>query len=163
MYAFISYQTEDKFVAGKIKNILAGVGCSSFMAHDDINVSEEWRLKILEEIGKADLFISLWSKSYNDSWWCIQESGIASFRTGMTSIPLSIDGSVPKGFAGNIQSTKIDKDNVFLDDLLPGVIKANFEWGIDLVFKSIKGSRSYRGAEAHFSPLLPYIESLSPE
>jgi len=163
MYVFISYQTEDKIVAGKIKNILAGAGFTSFMAHEDINVSEEWRIKILEEIGKADLFISLWSKNYNNSWWCIQESGIASFRTEMTAIPLSIDGSVPQGFAGNIQSTKIDPDNIFLDDLLPGIIKANFGWGIDLVFNSIAGSRSFRGAEASFKPLIPYVNSLSPE
>lgn len=162
MYAFISYQTEDKVIAGKIKNILAEVGCSSFMAHEDINVSEEWRQKILQEIGKADLFISLWSKNYNNSWWCIQESGIASFRVEMTTIPLSIDGSVPQGFAGNIQSTKIDPENVFLNDLLPGIIKANYEWGIGLIFRSIANSRSYRGAEANFGPLLPYIDSLTP-
>ena len=163
MYAFISYQTEDKVVAGKIKNILAGAGFTSFMAHEDINVSDEWRLKILEEIGKTDLFISLWSKNYYNSLWCIQESGIASFRAEMTTIPLSIDGSVPQGFAGNIQSTKIDPDNVFLHDLLPGIIKANSGWGIDLVFNSIAGSRSYRGAEANFEPLLPYIDSLTPD
>jgi hypothetical protein len=163
MYAFISYQTEDKFVAGKIKNILAEVGVSSFMAHEDIDVSQEWRLKILEEIGKADLFISLWSKNYNDSWWCIQETGIASFRTEMTTIPLSIDGSIPQGFAGNIQSTKIDPANLSLQNLLPGIINANFEWGIDLISKSIAGSRSFRGAEANFQQLLPYIDLLSPE
>ncbi len=163
MYAFISYQTEDKIVAGRIKNILAGAGFSSFMAHEDINVSDEWRLKILEEIGKADLFISLWSKNYNNSWWCIQESGIASFRTEMTTIPLSIDGSVPQGFAGNIQSTKIDPDNVYLNNLLPGITKANFGWGIDLIFNSIAGSRSFRGAEANFEQLLPYVDSLSAE
>jgi len=67
MYAFISYQSADKVIAGKVKNLLAGVGIPAFMAHEDINVSEEWRLKILEEIGKADLFVSLWSKNYGSS------------------------------------------------------------------------------------------------
>ena len=163
MYAFISYQTDDKLVAGKVKDLLEGLGVSTFMAHEDIVVSEEWRLKILEEIGKADLFISLWSKSYNESWWCIQESGIASFRNEMTSIPLSLDGSLPQGFAGNIQSTKIDPDNIYLQNLLPGIAKANLSWGIDLIFKTIAGSRSYRGAESNFQLLLPYVETLSPD
>jgi len=163
VYAFISYQTDDKVVAGKVKNLLGDLGVSSFMAHEDIAVSEEWRLKILEEIGKADLFISLWSKSYNESWWCIQESGIASFRNEMTAIPLSLDGSVPQGFASNIQSTKIDPENVYLQDLLPGIAKANLTWGIELIFNTIAGSRSYRGAEANFQLLLPYIDALSPE
>ncbi len=163
MYAFISYQTEDKIVAGKIQNILTKVGLSAFMAHEDINVSEEWRLKILQEIGKADLFISLWSKNYNDSLWCIQESGIAAFRTEMTTIPLSIDGSIPQGFAGNIQSTKIDSDKLALDDLLPGIMKANFEYGIELIFNYIETSRTYRSAEANFERLVPYIDLLTPK
>lgn len=81
----------------------------------------------------------------------------------MTVIPLSIDGSVPQGFAGNIQSTRINPENVTLNDLLPGIIKANFGLGIDLVFNSIASSRSFRGAEANFQQLLPYIDSLLPQ
>jgi len=163
MYAFISYQTEDKVVAGKVKDILAGIGVTSFMAHEDINVSEEWRVKILHEIGKADIFVSLLSQHYNNSWWCIQESGIASFRSEMTTIPLSIDGSVPQGFAENIQSTKIDPESMYINDLLPGIIKANFDWGINILFNEIKRARSFRGAEYEFKYLVPYIDLLSPE
>ncbi|MDM8564248.1 toll/interleukin-1 receptor domain-containing protein [Candidatus Halobeggiatoa sp. HSG11] len=163
MHIFISYQTKDKIIASKVKDIFTKVGFTPFMAHEDINVSEEWRVKILQEIGKANIFISLWSKHYNNSFWCIQESGIASFRTEMTIIPLSIDGSVPQGFASNIQSTKIDPENVYLDNLLPGIIKADFEWGIGLIFKIIAESESYYGAEINFKRLLPYIDKLSPE
>jgi len=83
------------------------------MAHEDVDVSEEWRLKILKEIGITDLFVSLWSKNYYSSWWCIQKSGIASFRKDLTVIPLSTDGSSPQGFASNIQSTKIDPINTY--------------------------------------------------
>ncbi|MDH5561592.1 MAG: toll/interleukin-1 receptor domain-containing protein [Deltaproteobacteria bacterium] len=163
MYAFISYQTEDKIIAGKVKIILAKIGVSSFMAHEDISVSEEWRLKILEEIGKTDIFVSLWSKNYYNSWWCIQESGIASFRKEMTIIPLSIDGSVPQGFAGNIQSTKINPESIYINDLLPGIIKADFKWVIKLLFNEIATSGSFRGAEYEFKYLLPYVDLLTPE
>ena len=163
VYAFISYQTDDKAIAGKIKYLLTNVGVSSFMAHEDIDVSEEWRLKILEEIGKADLFVSVLSRKYDESLWCIQEAGIASFRKEMTKIPLSIDGSIPKAFAGNIQSIKIDIKNIQLQDILPGILKADFETGIEIIFKLIEGSGSFRGAEANFQQLLPYIDSLSPK
>ncbi len=163
MYAFISYQTKDKIIAGRIKDILDGIEIPSFLAHEDINMSEEWRVKILEEIGKTDLFISLWSKSYYESMWCIQESGIASFREGMTIIPLSIDGSVPQGFAGNIQSSKIDPENISISDILPGLVKADFRFGIDLIFNIITNSKSYRSAEANFRMLNPYIPQLSEE
>ena len=163
MYAFISYQTADILVAGKIKELLQEAGIESFMAHEDVNVSEEWRLKILKEIGLADLFVSLWSKNYYDSCWCIQESGIASFREGLTVIPLSTDGSLPLGFANNIQSTRIDPDNVQLINLMPGLVKAEPGLGIKLLFKKLEESKSFRGAEANFKEIIPYLDTLTPE
>jgi hypothetical protein len=163
MYAFISYQIADKLVAGKIKILLQEAGINSFMAHEDVNVSEEWRLKILEEIGIADLFVSLWSKNYYSSWWCIQESGIASFRKDLTVVPLSIDGSAPQGFASNIQSTNIDPGNVRLDDLMPGLLKAEPDFGIKILLKNIENSGSFRGAETNLGKIIPYLDSLTPE
>jgi len=163
MYAFISYQIADKLIAGNIKVLLQKAGINSFMAHEDVNVSEEWRLKILNEIGIADLFVSLWSENYYNSWWCIQESGIASFREDLTVIPLSTDGSEPQGFANNIQSTKIDPSNLSLDDLMPGLLKADPDFTIKLIFKSIKDSNSFRGAEANFKKIMPYLDNLTPE
>jgi hypothetical protein len=94
MYAFLSYQSADKEVAAKIKAILSRLGVESFLAHEDINVSEEWRLAILAELAKVDLFIPILSAHYYDSIWCKQESGIAAFRE-ITIVPLSLDGSIP--------------------------------------------------------------------
>jgi TIR domain len=103
-YAFLSYQTADKKAAGRLKNVFAQVGIKSFLAHEDIAVSQEWRLKILEEIAKVDLFVCLISKSYMKSPWCVQESGVAAFRSGIAIIPLSLDGTTPKGFIGGVLS-----------------------------------------------------------
>lgn len=158
MYAFISYQTNDKHVAGKIKGILSGIGIDGFLAHEDITVSEEWRLKILEEIGKADIFISILSNDYHQSPWCIQESGIAAFRTDVTPIPLSIDGSIPQGFSSNIQSTKIDPDNPTLESLIPGIAKHDISSAADILIKIVARSGSYRGAESNFKRILPYLQ-----
>jgi len=162
-YAFISYQTDDKHVAGRIRDVLSGGGIESFLAHEDIEVSDEWRVKILEEIGKADIFICLLSKSYFGSPWCVQETGIAAFREDMTVIPLSIDGSIPQGFISNIQSTKINPDQITIKDLLPGLLKHNLSKGIDLMIEIIGGSGSFRSAEANFGLILPYIGDLSDE
>ena len=163
MYIFISYQTADKHVAGEIQNILEAVGIESFLAHEDIEVSVEWRGKILEEIGKANVFISLLSEGYYSSSWCVQESGIAAYRKNMTEIPLSIDGRIPEGFAGNIQSTRIDPEHVSLIDLLPGLIRHDFELGTNLIIEIIGRSGSFRNAEANYSLILPYLENLSEE
>jgi len=161
-YAFISYQTSDKAVAGQLKEVLASFGINSFLAHEDIEVSAEWRIKILEELKKADLCVCLLSQSYYSSPWCIQESGIAAFRDGMTIIPLSIDGSVPQGFISYIQSTKID-DKVSLNHLLPGLVKHNAKQATNEVIKIIGSSKSFRGAEANFQLILPYISLLTDE
>jgi len=163
LYAFISYQTSDKFVAHAIKSLLEPLGIESFLAHEDIHVSEEWRAAILHQLGKAQMCFCLWSKAYLDSAWCIQESGIVSFRGGLTEIPLSLDGTIPHGFAGNIQAKKIDPDDVTLRDLIPGLLKADFEFGIEAIFKMIQDSKSFRVAEANFKILLPYIDGLSRE
>lgn len=163
MYAFISYQTNDKHVAGKIKEILAGVGINGFLAHEDIQVSEEWRLKILEEIGKADIFISILSSNYYQSTWCVQESGIAAFRKDITVVPLSIDGSIPQGFSSNIQSMKIDPDNPTLENLIPGLAKYKILLAADILIKMLSRSRSYRGAETNFQRILPYLNRFPDE
>ena len=108
MYAFLSYQTAERAIAGRVQALLDGLGVRSFMAHEDIDISEEWRLTILAELQKADLFVPLLSAAYLGSVWCVQESGIAAQRDGLTVIPLSLDGTTPPGFIGHIQSKRVD-------------------------------------------------------
>lgn len=161
MYAFLSYQTEDKVVAGRVKSVLEDLAIGSFLAHEDIAVSEEWRLKILAEIGKADLFVAILSKNYYESCWCLQESGIAAFRKKMIIVPLSIDGSLPKGFLAHIQSTPIDPDRPRREDVLPTIAKRNVSFVIDAITSIIRSSNSYRNAEANFAIILPYLKKAS--
>lgn len=157
MYAFISYQTADKVAAGQLQLLLGEIGIGSFLAHEDIQVSEEWRLKIMEELGKADLFIALLSANYYQSVWCVQESGIAAFRDGVAIIPLSLDGTVPQGFFGHIQSTKVEAGQINLSQVLPGIAKRNAAFVIDLIIGIIGGSGSFRSAEANFALILPFV------
>ncbi|WP_063333968.1 toll/interleukin-1 receptor domain-containing protein [Marinomonas sp. TW1] len=163
MKAFISYQTTDKLVAAQIKQLLSEVNIDSFMAHEDIHVSDEWRLKILEEIENSKVFLSLWSRNYCSSFWCIQESGIASYHKDMIIIPLSLDGTTPQAFSSSIQSIKVDPNNVLLEDLLPGLRRVDPNIPIKIIFKSIAEARSYRGAEARFKPILSYKDALTNE
>jgi TIR domain len=162
-YAFISYQTSQKEIAGKLQRILVEVGIKSFLAHEDIGVSEEWRVKILEEIEKTDVFVALLSNDYFQSCWCVQESGIAAYKKGITIIPLSVDGTTPKGFISHIQSARIDPENFDINDLIPGLIRHNFDKGIDLLTEIIRGSSSYRSAESNFKLINPYLARMSDE
>jgi hypothetical protein len=160
MRAFLSYQTADKLVAGRISELLKGLGISAFMAHEDIEVSEEWQHRILKEIGEADLFIPILSERYFSSVYCAQESGIAAFKI-MTMIPLSIDGTIPHGFLAHIQSTKINPDNPTYLDLLPGLAKRDISFLISAIITIVAGSRSWRGAESNFQLILPYLMEAS--
>ena len=87
---FISYSMNDKEIAARIKKILTSFGIDCFMAHDDIEVSEEWRQRILKELDEANIFIPILSDNFKDSDWCSQEAGIACFRS-ILFIPLSIE------------------------------------------------------------------------
>ena len=162
-YAFVSYQTSDKRIAGRIKNILSYCEIPSFLAHEDIEVSREWRDKILEEIGRATLFICLLSKNYKASAWCMQESGIAAFRKDLTIIPFSIDGSIPEGFIRRFQATQISESSLSEKDLLPGLIRHNKKKGIDIIISILGRSGTYRSAESNFKMLLPYLDDLTKE
>jgi hypothetical protein len=160
MRAFMSYQTADKEIAARVAAILEKFGCTAFMAHEHIEVSGDWRLELLKEIEAADLFVPILSANYYRSIWCKQESGIAAFRK-MTIIPLSTDGAVPRGFISHIQSTKIDPVAPEYADLLPGVAKHDVSFVIDKLVTKIGNSGSFRGAEANFELVLPYIGKAS--
>lgn len=160
-YTFISYQTADKSVAGKIQQVLKEVGVKSFLAHEDIEVSKEWRTTILEEIARAAVFVCVLSKSYYESEWCVQESGIAAYRDNMTIIPLSLDGSIPKGFVGHIQSTAVRPESLTIDELLPGFMRHDRDLGVDIIVKKIAASSSFRAAEANFERMLPHLAQLT--
>jgi hypothetical protein len=162
-YAFLSYQTADKRTAGRLKRVLADIGVKSFLAHEDIDVSEEWRLKILEEIRKADVFICLLSKKYLKSSWCVQESGIAASLTGVPVIPLSLDGTKPKGFISHIQSVTVDPDDISLDTLMPALLKHDFPLAIGILIDRVAKAGNFRGAEAEFEEILPHVPRMNDE
>jgi len=156
MRAFMSYQIDDRAIAARVSDLLSKVAITSFMAHEHIEVSVEWRAEILRQLGLADLFIPILSTKYYSSIWCKQESGIAAFRN-MTIIPLSIDGTIPQGFFNHIQSTKIDPDSPTYENLFPAIAKHDVSFLIDAITKIISASGNYRTAESNFALILPYI------
>ena len=131
------------------------------MAHEDIEISVEWRLKILEEISKASIFICLLSEHYLKSFWCLQESGVAAFRRDMAVLPLSIDGTTPVGFISNFQSVRVDPSNITIRDMLPAFFKYDFDHGVEVAIDLIGGSKNFRGAEDNFQQILPHVSKMS--
>src|SRR5260370_481133 len=57
--AFISYSHTDRKYGAQAKSVLAEIGIDTFLAHDDLHVSDEWRARIIEELKRCDLFVPL--------------------------------------------------------------------------------------------------------
>jgi hypothetical protein len=159
-FAFISYQTFDKSIAGRIKEILAEFDIGAFLAHEDLEVSAEWRNEILENLKKTSLFICILSKNYLQSSFCMQESGIAVI-SDMTIIPFSLDETTSPGFSSIYQSKRVTYERLTIRDIIPGLVKWDKNEGIRIIIELIGNSGSFRNAELNFQYILPFIDDLN--
>lgn len=159
-YAFISYQTAERAVAGKVKEALGRAGVTSFLAHEDIEVSVEWRARILRELHAADMFVALLSAACLGSMWCVQESGIAAFRDDMLIVPLALGRSIPPGFLGAYQAARVDAEHFSVQSLAPAFTSKDADKGLHNLIHVLAGSTNYRAAEANFAPIVPYIPTM---
>lgn len=160
MNVFISYQTTDKIVAGKLKNELSGYGIEVFLADEDLDISVEWQDEILRNLENSSLFICLLSQNYLNSFYCIQESGMALILK-KTIIPLSIDDTISPGFISKYQSKRITSQYPSIKDIIPGLLKFSKDDGIRIIIDLIGKSGSFKSAEENFGVLSPYIDQLS--
>jgi len=162
---FLSYSSEDKNLAGDIKQSLGRLGIEAFLAHDDIEPSEEWQKRILAELKKCNVLIPILTERFARSNWTDQEVGFALSR-GILIIPLNA-GIDPYGFMGKFQALPlmprdieqtcvriakvVCKKTDFADKVLKGVIK-NFG-----------ASDSFVAAEQNSSYLLKFQDFLTPK
>lgn len=172
---FISYSHHDKRIAGAIKEAFNHYGMEAFLAHEDIQVGQEWRITILRNLKQFDVFISVLSKNFMGSEWTNQEVGFAICKE-TPIIPVSIDGTLPHGFLEMFQAlTKFEyreypksyhSEEMVLDckegvlDIINIIatkeeLKENLK---DSLVKSIRNMRSYANAEKH----MEILNSLKP-
>lgn len=99
---FISHVHTKQKPAAQLKNCLLKYGISSFVAHEDINVSAEWREEIIRALMSMDVLAALVSEDFNSSKWTDQEVGVAIARD-TAIIPINI-GCQPYGFLEQYQN-----------------------------------------------------------
>ena len=104
---FLSYSHKDKHVAGKVKIELEQCGFDVFLAHDDIEVSEEWEERILEELKSCHVFIPILSGNFEASDWTDQETGHA-FANQKVIVPLNLTCN-PYGFIRKYQAKSLNE------------------------------------------------------
>lgn len=159
--AFISYSTVDKAAAGAVKRALSTYDIECFLAHEDIQVSEEWRERILEELAACDVFIPLLSTAFKESDWASQEIGVAASRSDVAIVPLLLDGTIPFGFIAKIQGVRVPRTGVDPAIVLDPLSRRFPRVVIPGMIARVRSAGSFRGAEAAMRPLVSHFATLT--
>jgi hypothetical protein len=103
---FISYSHLDNTVAGEISTIFhAYFGFDTFLAHDDLRISEVFPKEVKKHLAIADYVVPLISPNFLCSAFANQEIGLA-LSWGKKILPISVDGTTPPGFIKDSQARK---------------------------------------------------------
>ena len=106
---FLSYSHEDYNLAKEIKIGLELYGIKAFLAHKDIEPSNEWELEILKNLKNCNIIIPILTDNFRLSKWTDQEVGIA-FSYTKKFIPIIFD-LVPYGFMAKWQGFRFNKND----------------------------------------------------
>ncbi len=108
----MSYAHENKALAGKVKQIIEAKGVSAFLAHEDLEVSEDWGAEILRRLDTCSALIAIVTEKFMGSVWANQEVGIGIDK-GLPIIPLMFSGSTSlKGFLEMHQGIPVSESNL---------------------------------------------------
>ena len=77
--AFISYSHSDREYGAQARAVLGEVGIDAFLAHEDLETSDEWQRRILDELRRCDLFVPLLSRNFLASRWAAARSWVYCF------------------------------------------------------------------------------------
>ena len=99
---FVSHVHTAKMQAGGLRAALQRYGISAFVAHEDIDTSDEWQEEILRALISMDAFVAILTPDFNSSRWTDQEVGIAVARNVLL-IPIN-KGENPYGFLSKYQA-----------------------------------------------------------
>lgn len=155
MTAFISYSYLDREYARQTKEVLKEVGVTAFLAHEDLEVTEAWKERIVEELKVCDLFIPLLSKNFRSSEWAPQEAGFVVSRPEVRIAPLSIDETMPFGFIEHIQSGRIGENGVTRELLVIPLARQKPRTFLPGLIRIAVEAWSFRSAERRMHPLVP--------
>lgn len=78
---FLSYHHDDKLLAANVRGQLESLGCVAFLAHEDIEVSAEWRAEILRHLDTCSGLIAIVTDNFSKSPWTNQEVGVVIGKT----------------------------------------------------------------------------------
>ncbi len=166
--AFLSYSTDDKVLAGKIKYTLEAFwNFDIFLAHEDLDPSVEWESEILRNLHNCELFMPLISPNFHKSKWTDQESGIA-FNKSKVILPICTPDNPPYGFLNQYQAFFYHEVGDHIGQMTSLIERLGARNGfkrriIDGAIFSLENSRSYEMTRGLCKFLKKHLDSISKE
>ena len=99
---FLSHISQFKERTAQLQKALLPYGISAFVAHEDIEPTNEWLVEIERALFSMDAIAAILTPGFNESQWTDHEVGIAVGR-GVLVIPIR-RGLDPYGFIGRYQA-----------------------------------------------------------
>jgi hypothetical protein len=158
---FISHHHKDKEIASHIKSELRDFGIDTFVAHEDINPTEEWEEVILEKLRHCNAILLLLTSNFEDSKWTDQETGFA-IALNKLIIPVKINIELYE-FVSRYQALSWGAN---VEDNLKKLIELLVDKkliSIDMLIQGFIMSNSYKEANMRSELLTEVTTSFSPE
>lgn len=106
---FLSHRAQHRACVSKVARRLCELGHKTFVAHDDIEVTKEWRDEILRALDTMTHFVGLVTDDFHEGGWTDQEIGYAfARRKDVKKIFLRLSDVVPRGLANFEQAGASD-------------------------------------------------------
>lgn len=154
---FLSHKTEDKVQTAKLKRDLSLYGIDCFVAHEDIEPTQEWAKEIEAALFSADACVALMTELYHNSYWTDHEIGCA-YGLQIPVIPVRL-GCDPYGIIARFQAIRSTWTDLKMD--LMKVILKQDKAKLSLI-TAIRNSKSFT-ASNYIAEIFPYIDSFPEE
>ena len=99
---FVTHLAIHRDFAGELQEALLKFGVSCFIAHNDIEPTQEWQTQIETALATCDTLVALLHKNFHLSKWTDQEIGFSMGR-GVPAFAVRFDQD-PYGFIGRFQA-----------------------------------------------------------
>src|SRR5262249_47275885 len=131
------------------KYSLGSYGIAAFLAHEDIQPSEEWQDEISHRLHACEVFFPLLTDSFKSSDWTDQETGIAvALNKIIVPLKATLD---PYGFIARYQAQSLEAEEVNGSLNLPGIDESCWNVARSLARRSDIGDRIKNGIIAKFA------------
>ena len=101
---FLSHLAANKVGATQLQEHLKPYAISAFVAHVDIEPTQDWQKEIESALASMDALVALLTPGFKESNWCDQEVGVAIGRNlPIISVRQGLD---PYGFIGKYQAVQ---------------------------------------------------------